>query len=293
MKNEDTLKEAFENVKKDILKLQSNIESVNNFCFENESKINSLSFLFKELSLQYKETLLEQKNLISVLTSLSNSLFKMEDNLSNLSTKVDKINFPLETVVFEKNQGVSTTSTDNSTRNQGVSTTSTDILLENGLDKALGGDKPHNSTRNQGVSTDRQTIKQTDTPFSRSSYNPDFEVKTSSSQPILKNALNNLNSLEEIKSQLKAQFENLTPQEFLVFSTIYQLSLQDELTTYPFLSQKLNLTQSSIRDYVQRLILKGIPIEKIRKNNKNISLFLSKDFQKVVSLPSIFKIRHL
>ena len=45
-----------------------------------------------------------------------------------------------------------------------------------------------------------------------------------------------------------------------------------DFVDYKTLSKRLNLTESSIRDYVGKLIKKGIPVEKTKINNKMIQL---------------------
>jgi predicted transcriptional regulator len=62
---------------------------------------------------------------------------------------------------------------------------------------------------------------------------------------------------------------------------------------YYKVAQKLNLSQSSIRDYVQRMINKGIPIEKEKLNNKKIILHISPNLKKIASLNAIIKLRDL
>ena len=76
-----------------------------------------------------------------------------------------------------------------------------------------------------------------------------------------------------------------------VFSTIYELEEQGFIVDYNILSEKLNLTESSIRDYVLRLIKKGIPLGKNRENNKKITLSISRDLRKIASLETIHKLR--
>ena len=80
----------------------------------------------------------------------------------------------------------------------------------------------------------------------------------------------------------------------IVFTTIYQLEEQnqDEID-YKTLSNKLKLSQSSIRDYIQRMINKGIPIHKNKINNKKITLSISPDLKKIASLPTIIRLREL
>ena len=78
-----------------------------------------------------------------------------------------------------------------------------------------------------------------------------------------------------------------------MFSTIYQLEEEQGQVEYKTISNKLNLSQSSIRDYVGRLILKGIPVEKKRINNKTILLSISQDLKKIASLSAILKLRDI
>ena len=77
----------------------------------------------------------------------------------------------------------------------------------------------------------------------------------------------------------------------LIFSLIYQLEEEKGHTDYKTLSEKLKLTESSIRDYVQRLIKKGIPVEKTKINNKNIQLKISRNLKKIASLSTIMQLR--
>ncbi|MBU4070027.1 MAG: winged helix-turn-helix transcriptional regulator [Nanoarchaeota archaeon] len=144
------------------------------------------------------------------------------------------------------------------------------------------------SIGNEGASTDRQT----DTSTDRQTQNmPKNEEKS-----YIRDALDIINSLDDLKKEMRFKFKRLTEQEFLVFSTIYQLEEtinKEDSLNYRVLSEKLNLTESSIRDYVGRLIKKGIPVEKKKLNNKNIILFLSKDFKKMISLPTLLQLRDL
>jgi hypothetical protein len=134
------------------------------------------------------------------------------------------------------------------------------------------------STGNEGVPTDRQTNQQTD---------------RQTEKPTLKDAFDVLDSLDSIKKEIRNKFKRITDQEFLVFSTIYQLSEKDNFVDYKSLSLKLNLTESSIRDYVGKLIKKGIPVEKTKINNKLIQLSISQNLKKIAPLPIIFQLRDL
>tara|TARA_Y100000310_G_scaffold336932_1_gene422745 strand:- start:144 stop:875 length:732 start_codon:yes stop_codon:yes gene_type:complete len=154
------------------------------------------------------------------------------------------------------------------------------------------------STGNEGVSTDRQTIRQTDNTHQRFAQtysnklqeSPQFPQEKEQKSKEISNAINNL---EEIKASLKNKFKSLTNQEFLVLSTIYQtqsLSPEEEIS-YDSLAIKLKLTQSSIRDYVQRIINKGIPVDKTKVNNKKVILSISPDLKKLASLNTLLDVR--
>ena len=140
------------------------------------------------------------------------------------------------------------------------------------------------STGNHGASTDRQTDRQTDR------HTPISYGKTEDS---MENALDVLNSLDNIKKSMRLKFKKLTEQEFLVFSTIYQLDEEIGYSDYKLLSERLNLTESSIRDYVGRIIKKGISVDKTKINNKYIKLNVSEKLKKIVSLPTILQLREL
>ena len=169
--------------------------------------------------------------------------------------------------------------------NQTLSTHSSTLPLE------IGGLKSQNlgiSTGNEGVPTDRQTHQQTDT----STQNP-FKIQEKSS---IDNAAKILDSLDSIKKEIRLKFKRLTDQEWLIFSTLYQLEEQNSImnpTTYKTLSQRLKLTESSIRDYIGRLIKKGIPVEKNKINNKTIQLSISNNLKKIASLSTIIQLRGL
>jgi len=149
--------------------------------------------------------------------------------------------------------------------------------------------KPQNigvSTGNQGAPTDRQTDRQTD---NKQVLNQK-EEKTENS---IDNAARILDSLDSIKKEIRLKFKRLTDQEILVFSTLYQIDEEKGPADYKTLAKKLNLTESSIRDYIGRLIKKGIPVDKKRINNKIIQLSISKNLKKIASLPTILQLREI
>ena len=152
------------------------------------------------------------------------------------------------------------------------------LPADNHLFKPINHENLVISTGNRGVPADRQTAQQTDQHIENSSFGE---------------AINILSSLDNLKKEVRNKFKKITDQEFLVFSTIYQLSEETGYVDYRTLSQRLNLTESSIRDYIGRLIKKGIPVEKTRVNNKIIQLSISEKLKKIAPLPTIFQLRSL
>ena len=151
------------------------------------------------------------------------------------------------------------------------------------------------SIGNEGASTDRQTIRQTDNHTDIYPKNEKITMKNKKTMDSnIQEASEILNSLDGIKKEIRLKIKHLTPQEMIVFTTIYQLEEQnqDEID-YKTLSNKLKLSQSSIRDYIQRMINKGIPIHKNKINNKKITLSISPDLKKIASLPTIIRLREL
>ena len=141
------------------------------------------------------------------------------------------------------------------------------------------------STGNEGVSTDRQTDRQTDKNTQNTQENPSSQTNS------INNAIDILDSLDNLKKEIRLKFKRLTEQEMSVFSTIYALDNEIGYSDYKLISEKLNLTESSIRDYVRRIIKKGIPVEKKRVNNKNIQLNISNNLKKITSLNTIIQLR--
>ena len=174
------------------------------------------------------------------------------------------------------------------------------------------------STGNEGVPTDRQTHQQTDTSTHNLPQNPlkntlediqntqntqnheqyqntlqNQEIPKKTSNFEVDNAIKILESLDSIKKEIRLKFKRLTEQEWKIFSTLYLLEEENESVNYRDISLKLGLTESSIRDYIGRLIKKGIPIEKNKINNKSIALSVSNNLKKIASLSTIMKLRDL
>jgi hypothetical protein len=204
---------------------------------------------------------------------LKKEAIQNKENISNISKSLKKIEEFLKNIKNNKSLNNST----NYIKNNPIST---DKQTNRQLFKPLETQYLPFSTGNKGVSTDKQTNRQTD-------------KQTQKNQNSIENAVKILDSLDNIKKEIRIKFKNITEQEFLIFSTLYQIDEQSGPSNYKVLSQKLNLSESSIRDYIRRLIKKGIPIQKEKINNKIIQLSISNNLKKVVSLSTILQLRHL
>ncbi len=163
--------------------------------------------------------------------------------------------------------------------------------------KALKSPNSSISTGNKGVpadsqQTDKQTVNTTRNQGGKFALNKEDVIKENKINKLEKLA-DFIDSLDDIKKDLRAKIKKLTKQEMSVFTSIYYLEEQGLTVDYPLLAEKLSLTESSIRDYIQRLIKKAIPIEKSKENNKKIILTISQTLKKIASLNTILNLREL
>ncbi len=151
------------------------------------------------------------------------------------------------------------------------------------------------SIGNVGVPTDKQTNRQTDTQHINQGETTPFlfPLQEKTKENVIDNAAMILESLDNIKKEIRLKFKRLTDQEILVFSALYQLDEEQGHTEYRTLAQRLGLSESSIRDYVGRLIKKGIPVEKKKINNKTIHLSVSANLKKIATLQTILQLRDI
>jgi DNA-binding MarR family transcriptional regulator len=187
------------------------------------------------------------------------------------------------------------------TQEENFQTEHQNIPTDNGYFKPLKHQNQGISIGNDGVPTDKQTNQQTNqqTDFSleieKKAINQRINSKSEPSEKkdSFKEAVSMLESLDNIKKELRLKFKKLTEQELLVFSTLYQLEEEQGYADYKTIALKLNLTESSIRDYIGKLIKKGIPVDKIKINNKSIQLKISPSLKKIATLPTILLLRDM
>jgi len=157
--------------------------------------------------------------------------------------------------------------------------------------QSLKAQNIQSSIGNQGVSTDRQTDRQTDKTHQNKPKMVQIPEQTTQNNDLDPSII--LSQLDSLKKDIRLKIKRLTTQELLVFSSIYQFEDQGQIVDYSSLSTHINLSESSIRDYIQRIINKGMPIFKEKINNKRIILHISEDLKKLATLDTLLKLREL
>jgi hypothetical protein len=223
-------------------------------------------------------------NLSNDISALKQELFELKTQLKTLDNELTS--FKIREIQLPSRQDYPT----HSPTNKPLIPTDRSSPTHNPTHpQEIGGLKYPNlevSTGNRGVPTDRQTNQQTDNPT-------DNYSKISLKEQIL-NATEILNSLDSLRKEVRLKFKAITPQEMSVFSTLYELEqVHPEGIEYEQIALKLKLSSSSIRDYIQRLLSKGVPILKDKINNKKILLRISPELKKIATLDTIIRLREL
>jgi len=267
---EEQIKEAFGKVKQDMQHFNREIEKIKLGILSLKSEIKIISQALSDLNKQKSE----EKE-------------KLEEKAENNQKKT-----PTQTP----------THPEKTPTNQQITPTHKEIPTDKVLSQVLKGQNVLISTGNGGVPTDRQTNRQTDRHIiqhinlQETEKKPEISahlLQKSSKIDHLQKASEILGNLDALKKEIRRKFKALTNQEMSVFSLLYQLEQEGNEVDYPLLSSKLNLSESSIRDYIGKIQKKGIPITKEKLNNKKIILHISPDLKKIASLDTILKLREL
>ena len=213
------------------------------------------------------------------LGEIRESQIEVCEVVKDLSSKIDQIN---EFLIKKQENSRQINPTYTSTHKELNPTVSTHIQTDYSVFKPLNAQKLGISTGNEGVQTDRQTLRQTD-----------IRQETDKKKDNIVETLDALNKLDAFKKELRLKFKRLTDQEFVVFIKLYELEEQFGYADYKNISKQLNLTESSIRDYIGRIIKKGVPINKTKINNKMIQLYVAPHLKNIVSLQTIINLRGL
>jgi hypothetical protein len=166
----------------------------------------------------------------------------------------------------------------------------------------IKGIKPYKaiSTGNDGVPADsQQTFDTSEIPeIEEKPLQKEQETKeTTPETPQTSEAPQRL-SLRQLKKvvdnfteDLKIKFKSLSKQEFFVFSLVYNLDIQGQKPDYKTIAIKAGLTESSVRDYISRLIHKGIPLKKEKINNKSIVILVPDELKSLATLDNLTRLK--
>ncbi len=212
---------------------------------------------------------------------LNREIFSLKKNLNELNFKIEKIYENIDNISVQKVEILSENIQTNKVKKH------TDASFQPTDEynfKAFNNEEKEFSTGNNGVQTNRQTDKQT---------NRQTDKTFNAEEVSLNNVLNVVESLDSLKKEIRLKFKRLTDQELVVFSAIYQSEEENNYSDYKSLSEKLKLSESAIRDYVRKLVLKGVPITKIKIRNKKVNLSISKNLKKIASLSTIIQLRDI
>ncbi|MFH0805792.1 MAG: hypothetical protein V1901_02865 [Patescibacteria group bacterium] len=86
--------------------------------------------------------------------------------------------------------------------------------------------------------------------------------------------------MEPLRKEIEEIFESLTNQELNIVLAVHDLEkVKGTSVTYSEIARKLNITPSYLRGYLSNMILKKVPIDKIKTRNKKILLSINKKFK--------------
>lgn len=244
-----------------------------------------------------KEAFLKIKEEISFLKKEINQIKDQQLITSELFEKIKKINEKLE--MIHDNSISINTPTDNPTLSLNNSVIPTDnptvdnVVEKKMMFKALNHQNMMFSIGNDGVPTNKPTNQQTNQQINSDS-NVELKLHKNDLFNTFERANYIISTLDDVKKEIRRTFKNLTNQEMQIFSTLYRLDEQRvEDITYKKMANILKLSESSIRDYINKLINKGILIEKRRINNKRIVLNISTKLKELTNLSTILKLREI
>jgi len=190
---------------------------------------------------------------------------KIKNSFSNVKEDMFKLEKDLETIKKEIKEG----------KRDKIALESLLQSLKKDISeiKSFLADSKKSSTGNKGVTERYRTI-----PNNAEQYQT-----VPNSAPTMKKPA----SLPEIQ----AAFRTLTDREFSVFLSIFELGQQFGETNYLTIATHLNVTESPVRNAVNALIAKGLPVVKERVFNGKTSLFINKAFTDHHSLVKLIQSR--
>lgn len=99
-------------------------------------------------------------------------------------------------------------------------------------------------------------------------------------------------TLEQLKKDIENKFKTLTDREFSVFLTLYSMDKEKGgEVSYSEISLQLNLSEATIRGYINALINKKLPIQRNRFFNSKVSLSIKNEFKQLDLYQKLLSLR--
>ena len=145
-------------------------------------------------------------------------------------------------------------------------------FLLNALKDVLG--ELRAQTDKKGVSSGNEGVYSFIHSFDRHSFNKQTDGYA------LAPEVSAASSALSLRRDLLDSFKGIPRQELLAFLTIYQLEEDSKRPIgYAELAMKMGLSEGCIRTYISSLLRRGLPLVKVKQNNKVAYLSISKDFR--------------
>ncbi len=104
--------------------------------------------------------------------------------------------------------------------------------------------------------------------------------------------IENFNDVQQLKKDLNSRFLSLTEAQFKVFMVVYRLEEElNNAVTYAEVAKELMISQSAVRDYVSDLLLRKIPLTKLKSPNRKVYLSIKKEFRNLKMLENLLALR--
>lgn len=210
---------------------------------------------------------------------LKKAFSKVKEDINSINSKLEALERSINTLISQNNEQKQV--------NPLVSSQNDQFKPQNNQIKRFssgneGVQSINHSTINQSI-TDQSHNLSTYSRQIKENYDDKTEIqenrvlkRLSTDQSLINQSL----SIQSLKKDLEERFSSLTNQEFLLFLTVYQLEEDfGRPITYNDLANKLALTSGCIRGYVSSIMRKGLPLNKLKINNRTLTLSIKADFK--------------
>ncbi|MBS3172572.1 hypothetical protein J4438_03260 [Candidatus Woesearchaeota archaeon] len=212
---------------------------------------------------------------------LKKAFSKVKEDISSINMRIDSLERSINSLISQNNEKKQANPLNSSQNDQFKPQIPMKKVFSSGNE---GVQSINHSTINQSITDQSHNLN----AYSRQikeNYDDKPEIqenrvlkRLSTDQSLINQSL----SIQSLKKDLEDRFSSLTSQEFLIFLTIYQI--EEDIgrpVTYNDLANKLSLTSGCIRGYVSSIMRKGLPLNKLKINNRTLTLSIKPDFKEL------------